>query len=95
MEGVKIEAQQWFDKIKEKINEDNNNNNDSKNQLHTDVVVTATSIVSAIVEYARHKNVDLIVIGSTGRRSILKKIFLGSVASGVISYAICPVMVVK
>jgi hypothetical protein len=54
MEGVKIEAQQWFDKIKEKINEDNNNN-DSKNQLHTDVVVTATSIVSAIVEYADTK----------------------------------------
>jgi nucleotide-binding universal stress UspA family protein len=81
MEGAKIEAQQWFDKIKEKINEDSNDN-DSKIQLQTDVVVTATSIVSAIVEYAKHKNVDLIVIGSTGRRSMLKKIFLGSVASG-------------
>ena len=94
MEGAKIEAQQWFDKIKEKINEVNNNNN-SKIQLKTDVVVTATSIVSAIVEYAKHKNVDLIVIGSTGRRSMLKKFFLGSVASGVITYASCPVMVVK
>jgi hypothetical protein len=30
MEGVKIEAQQWFDKIKEKINEDNNNNTTAK-----------------------------------------------------------------
>ena len=49
MEGAKIEVQQWFDKIKEKINEDNNNNN-SKIQLQTDVAVTATSIVSAIVE---------------------------------------------
>jgi nucleotide-binding universal stress UspA family protein len=94
MEGAKIEAQQWFDKIKEKIDEDNNNNN-SKIQLQTDVVVTATSIVSAIVEYAKHKKVDLIVIGSTGRRSMLKKIFLGSVASGVLTYASCPVMVVK
>jgi len=34
-------------------------------------------------------------MGSTGRRSILKKILLGSVASGVITYASCPVMVVK
>jgi len=90
-----IESQQWFDKIKEKINEDNNNNN-SKIQLWTDVVVTATSIVSAIVEYAKHKNVDLIVMGSTGRRrSMLKKILLGSVVSGVITCASCPVMMVK
>jgi hypothetical protein len=73
MEGANIEAQQWFDKIKEKINEDNNNNN-SKIQLQTDVAITATSIVSAIVEYAKHKIVDLIVIGSAGRRPMLKKI---------------------
>jgi hypothetical protein len=32
-------------------------------QLQTEVVVTATSIVSAIVEYAKRKHVDLIVIG--------------------------------
>jgi len=89
-----IEAQQWFDKIKEKIDEDNNNNS-SKIQLQTYVVVTATSIVSAIVEYAKHKNIDLIVMEPTERRSILKKILLGKFASGVITYASCHVMVVK
>ena len=63
-------------------------------QLQPEVVVTATSIVSAIVEYAKNKDVDLIVIGTRGR-SGFKKLFLGSVASGVVTNAACPVMVVK
>jgi len=53
-------------------------------------------MVSAIVEYAKRKNVDLIVIGTRRRtRSELKKILLGSVTSGVVNYARCPVMIVK
>ena len=91
LENAKKEAQQWFDNIKEKINMDNNNNNI---QLQPEVVVTATSIVSAIVEYAKNKDVDLIVIGTRGR-SGFKKLLLGSVASGVVTNAACPVMVVK
>lgn len=91
LESAKNEAQQWFDKIKEKIDEGNTNN---LIQLQTEVVVTGTSIVSAIVQYAKNKEVDLIVIGTRGR-SGLKKLLLGSVASGVITYAECPVMVVK
>ena len=91
LKGAKIEAQQWFDKIKEKFNIYNNNSNI---QLQTEVVVTATSIVAAIVEYAKNKDVDLIVIGTRGR-SGFKKLSLGSVASGVITNAACPVMVVK
>jgi len=89
LENAKKEAQQWFDNIKEKINMDNNNI-----QIQPDVVVTATSIVSAIVEYAKNKDVDLIVIGTRGR-SGFKKLLLGSVASGVVTNAACPVMVVK
>jgi nucleotide-binding universal stress UspA family protein len=92
LENTKKEAEAWFDKIRQKIN---NNNNGSKNiLLQTEVVVTATSIVSAIVEYARNKNVDLIITGTRGR-SDFKKVLLGSVASGVITHASCPVMVVK
>jgi nucleotide-binding universal stress UspA family protein len=89
LENAKKEAQQWFDNIKEKINMDNNNI-----QLQPEVVVTATSIVSAIVEYAKNKDVDLIVIGTRGR-SGFKKMLLGSVAAGVVRYAHCPVMVLK
>lgn len=90
LENAKKEAQQWFDNIREKINLDDNNNI----QLQEEVVVTATSIVSAIVEYAKNKDVDLIVIGTRGR-SGFKKLLLGSVASGVVTNAACPVMVVK
>jgi nucleotide-binding universal stress UspA family protein len=88
LEDAKHEAQQWFDKIKEKMNE----NGDI--QLKTEVVVSSTSVVAAIVDYAEHENVDLIVIGSRGR-SGFKKLLLGSTASGVVTYATCPVLVVK
>ena len=95
LEDAKKEAQQWFDEIKEKIDNDVvTSNNNSNIQLQTEVVVTATSIVSAIVEYAKNKNVNLIVTGTRGR-SKFKKLLLGSVASGVITEATCPVMAVK
>jgi nucleotide-binding universal stress UspA family protein len=87
LEDAKHEAQQWFDKIKEKISE-------KEIQLKTEVVVSPTSVVAAIVDYAEHENVDLIVIGSRGR-SGFKKLLLGSTASGVVTYATCPVFIVK
>jgi nucleotide-binding universal stress UspA family protein len=58
------------------------------------VIATDTSIVGAIVEYAEREKIDLIVIGTRGR-SGFKKLLLGSVPSGVVTYATCPVMVVK
>jgi nucleotide-binding universal stress UspA family protein len=88
LQDAKHEAQQWFDKIKEKMYE----NRDV--QLKTEVVVSPTSVVGAIVDYAERENVDLIVIGSRGM-SGFKKLLLGSTASGVITYATCPVLVVK
>jgi nucleotide-binding universal stress UspA family protein len=87
LEDAKHEAQQWLDKIKEKISE-----NDI--ELKTEVVVSPTSVVGEIVDYAEHENVDLIVIGSRGR-SGFKRLLLGSTASGVVTYATCPVLVVK
>jgi nucleotide-binding universal stress UspA family protein len=91
LESAKNEAKQWFDKIKEKMN-DNSNNENSKNDnkiwLKTEVVVSATSIVDAIIEYAEQQKVDLIVIG-TRRRSNFTKLLLGSVASGIITCASC------
>jgi nucleotide-binding universal stress UspA family protein len=88
LEDAKHEAQQWFDKIKEKLYE----NGDI--QLKTEVVVSPTSVVGAIVDYAERENVDLIIIGSRGRTGF-KKLLLGSTASGVVTYATCPVLVVK
>ncbi len=52
------------------------------------------SAASPIIEYARQKNIDLIVMGTHGRRGI-KKMFLGSVASEVIRLAPCSVLTVR
>jgi nucleotide-binding universal stress UspA family protein len=46
-----------------------------------------------IVEEAKERNVDLIIMGTRGMTG-LKRVFLGSVAQKVIGYAPCPVMVV-
>ncbi|UCD88722.1 MAG: universal stress protein [Desulfobacterales bacterium] len=46
-----------------------------------------------IIQEAKDKNIDLIVMGTRGVTG-LKKVFLGSVAQKVIGYAPCPVMVV-
>ena len=52
------------------------------------------SVEGAIVSYAEEENIDLIVIGTRGR-SGFTKLLLGSVASKVVTYAHCPVLVVK
>jgi nucleotide-binding universal stress UspA family protein len=79
--------EKWFSKIRDKAKENNVG-------LQTDVIVATRSIVAEIVGYAESENVNLMVIGTRGR-SGLKRMFLGSVASGVVTYAHCPVLVVK
>ncbi len=53
-----------------------------------------TSIVKEIINVAKSRKSDLIVIGSHGRTG-LNKLILGSVANGVAQQAKCSVMVVK
>lgn len=62
--------------------------------VQTEVLLGTSSVVKEIVEYAENHNVDQIVVGSRGMSGI-KKMLLGSTASGVVTYAHCPVMVVK
>jgi nucleotide-binding universal stress UspA family protein len=57
-------------------------------------IIASPSVVGGIVNFAENEGVDLIVVGTRGRSS-LKKLLLGSVASGIVSYAHCPVMIVK
>lgn len=52
------------------------------------------SAASPIIEYATQENIDLIVMGTHGRRGI-RKMFLGSVASEVIRLAPCSVLTVR
>ena len=83
----KEKAQQEVDKVKQKATE-------KKVSVKTDVLIRYTSVVKGIVEYAEKKKVDMIVIGSRGMTGF-KKLLLGSVASGVVIYSHCPVLVVK
>jgi nucleotide-binding universal stress UspA family protein len=80
-------GQKYVDEVKLKATESNVS-------VGTDVVISTDSVVKTIVEYAEEKNIDLIVIGSKGM-SGLKRMLLGSIASGVVTYAECPVLVVK
>ena len=75
-------------------NSDNKSDNNNKQiQLRTELI-TSASAVGGILGFAEKENIDLIVIGTRGR-SGFKKLLLGSVASGVVTYAHCPVLVIK
>ncbi|MGC2575621.1 MAG: universal stress protein [Candidatus Nitrosopolaris sp.] len=58
------------------------------------LLASTERIAAEIVDYAQLKNADLIVLGTKGRSSF-KKLLLGSVASEVVTYAHCPVLIVK
>lgn len=49
---------------------------------------------SVIIDYADRENIDLIVMGTRGK-SDFKRALLGSVASGVMSYARSPILIVR
>jgi nucleotide-binding universal stress UspA family protein len=90
LEEERKEAQQWLDTIAKRA-EEGENNIHFKSEIIEDPI---SRVGSSIVDYAERENVDLIVIGSRGRTGF-KKMLLGSVASDVVTYAHCPVMVVK
>jgi nucleotide-binding universal stress UspA family protein len=70
------------------------NASENKVEVRTEVLIGASSVVKEIVEYAEEHKIDLIVIGTRGISGI-KKMLLGSTASGILSYAHCPVLIVK
>ena len=65
-----------------------------KLNVQTKVLWDVGSVTKAIVEYAENNNVNLIVLGTRGISGI-KRMLLGSTASGVVTYSHCPIMVVK
>lgn len=83
----KKRAQREVGKVKKKAM-------DKNVTVKTDVLIKVTSVVKEIVEYAEKQKIDLIITGSRGKTGF-KKMLLGSVASGVVPYANCPVLVVK
>jgi len=62
--------------------------------LRSEVIVGAYSVVDAIIGYAESNSVDLIVSGTKGRTPSARTL-LGSVASGLVEYAGCAVLVIR
>jgi len=88
----KKEAEKWFEEITNHINKETII--DTSTRVKSEVITTPFSTPASILNYAEERDVDLIVIGTRGR-SGLKKMLLGSVASDVVTYSYCPVLVVK
>ena len=93
MQNAKQQSHPWFNKISEKIASSaavKENSRIPTIHLKTEVIVSPISVVGTIVEYVELNKMDLIVMGTTGRSGI-KRLLLGSTASGVVTYAHCPV----
>lgn len=84
------DAEQMKDWLKNIIIEANEQNI----HFRTLVKETTSSIVNEIIESADAENIDLIVLGSTGK-SRLERVFIGSVAQGVMTSAKCSVLLVR
>ena len=86
MTKMRDEGGKYLDRVELKANEKNI-------QIKT-VIIPSKNISGGILDYAEENNIDLIVIGTRGR-SGFKRLLLGSVASHVVTYAHCPVLVAK
>ena len=84
------EAKKWFNRVLVKVKNDGS----KVKKIKTDVITTPLSIVSTILQYAQKDDADLIVLGTRGITGF-KKMLVGSVATGVVAYAHCPVLVIR
>ena len=66
----------------------------SVQDVKTAVVKNPGSTVQAIVSFAEHEGVNLIVLGTRGQGGF-KKLLMGSVSTGVLNHASCSVLVVR
>ena len=84
------QASQIFDSVEEIAK-----NHGAKFKINTEMVETSSSSAAdEIIKYAKEKAIDLIVVGTKGRSGMTKAL-LGSVASKVVTYSPCSVLVVR
>jgi nucleotide-binding universal stress UspA family protein len=62
--------------------------------VKADLPEATTSVVETIVNQAIKESADLIIVGTRGLGGF-KKLLLGSVSSGVVDHAHCPVLVIR
>ena len=87
LEEERNAAKQWMDVVCKKAE-------DKKIPFRSEIIEGLVSAEATIVDYAESHEVDLVVIGTRGRTGF-SKVLLGSVASRVVEYAPCSVIVVK
>jgi nucleotide-binding universal stress UspA family protein len=90
LEGKRKQAKEWLSNI-EKLIQQKDKNIEFKTYILDDPTLKVSSI---IINHAESENVNLIVVGNRGRKGF-KRMLLGSVASDIVTYAHCPVLVVK
>jgi len=81
------DAEKWFERFSQNAKESNI-------QLNTELLNSTRPVDYVILEYAEEKKIDLIVVGTRGRTGF-KKLLLGSVASSILTFSHCPVLVIK
>lgn len=87
IDDINKETQAWFAEIQKRAKE-------KGVEIKLKMKETTESIPAEIARYAEKNKAGLVVVGSKGK-SELEKLFLGSVAAGVLAYAPCPVLVVR
>ena len=85
---IEEEAEEWFKRIFSEVRK--------SDQMHIikKVISTGASAVTEIASYADRKEIELIVIGATGKSGI-RRLLLGSVSAGVVAHSHCSVLVVR
>ena len=86
----KNDSKKWFNQIINKMKKEGL----QIKKIKSDVVTSPVSVVTTIPEYAEKEGADLIIIGTRGITGF-KRMLLGSIASGIVTYAHCPVLVVR
>ena len=87
LEEERDAAKHWMDAVQKKAEERNI-------RFRSEIIEGLVSAEATIVDYAESHQIDLIVVGTRGRTGF-SKVLLGSVASRVVEYAHCSVIVVK
>jgi hypothetical protein len=88
------DAKKWFQNLDHDVIEKNIQMKTELINRHVPWPLIPVPTEYVLLEYAEKEKTDLIVVG-TKEQSGSKKLLLESVASGVVTYAHCPVIVVK
>lgn len=95
LEEKRREAKKWLDEVEKSFVNGLIGSEVTEARFRSEIIEDPSSTVEwVIINYAERESVDLIVMGTRGK-SGFKRALLGSVASGVLSYAHCPVMIIR